>query len=216
MALGEVLEPYGRLYAVEDRGLDYTTASIPVSATAAATGFHTDSSSVDICPDIVALLCEEAGTAGGESLISNALRAHRQLCLEAPEVMPVLEQDFVRDVVTPGRKRTPANLRRNRFPIFAGRGQARTFRYMRYWVERGQRAVGSPLAPDQTAALDALDEALQTPENVVGFRLERGDMLFIDNRILAHNRLAYSDAAGHTRRLQRMWIAASHDDTVRR
>ncbi|MEE2675011.1 MAG: TauD/TfdA family dioxygenase, partial [Myxococcota bacterium] len=188
--------------------VDYTTSAVPVSATAAATGFHTDSSSVDTWPDIVGLLCESPGTRGGESLITNGLRAHRELRLRAPEALAILERDFIRDVVTPGRERTRANLLRNRFPIFAGRGGAPTLRYMRYWVERGQSAAGLPLSHQQTAALDALDEVLQAPENVVQFRLERGDMLFLDNQILAHNRLAYHDAEGHMRRLQRIWISA--------
>ncbi|MFP8876221.1 MAG: TauD/TfdA family dioxygenase [Myxococcota bacterium] len=208
MAMGEVLEPYGRLYTVKDRGVDYTTSAVPVSATAAATGFHTDSSSVDTWPDIVGLLCESPSSQGGESLISNGLRAHRELRLRAPEAIAILEQDFIRDVVTPGRARTRANLLRNRFPIFGNRG-APTLRYMRYWVERGQSAAGLPLSHRQTAALDALDEVLQAPENVVQFRLERGDMLFLDNRILAHNRLAYQDTDGDTRRLQRIWVSTA-------
>ena len=212
LAMGEALEPYGRLYAVEDRGVDYTTSAVPVSATAAATGFHTDSSSVDTWPNIVGLLCESPGTRGGESLISNGLRAHRELRLRAPEALAILEQDFIRDVVTPGRERTRANLLRNRFPIFGG-GGAPTLRYMRYWVERGQSAAGLPLSHQQPAALDALDEVLQAAENVVQFRLERGDMLFLDNRILAHNRLAYHDSEGHMRRLQRIWISAPRSAT---
>jgi len=199
---------YGRLYAVEDRGVDYKTSALPVSATSAETGFHTDSSSVDSSPDIVGLLCETPSSSGGESLVSNALRAHRELSLRAPDTIEVLEKDFIRDVVTPGRERSQANLLRNRFPIFSGRGEQRTFRYMRYWVERGQRAAGRPLSARQTEALDALDQVLQAPENVVEFRLKRGDMLFLDNRIVAHNRRAYRDADGRKRRLQRTWISA--------
>ena len=208
LAMGEVLEPYGRLYAVEDRGVDYTTSAVPVSATAATTGFHTDSSSIDNWPDIVGLLCESPGSQGGESLVSNGLRAHRELRLRAPQAIEILEQDFIRDIVTPGSARTRANLLRNRFPIFGSSGVP-TLRYMRYWVERGQRDAGLPLSRRQTAALDALDEVLRAPENVVQFRLERGDMLFLDNRILAHNRLAYQDGEGSRRRLQRIWINAA-------
>lgn len=209
LAMGNALTPYGRLYAVEDRGGDYTTMAVPVSATASETGFHTDSSSVDTLPDIVGLLCEQPGTLGGESLITNALRAHRDLCLRAPEVIATLEQDYIRDVVTPGRERTEANLLRNRFPIFSGHGRSRIFRYMRYWIEQGQQDAGLPLSSEQIAALDALDSVLSEPEHVVQFRLERGDMLFLDNRIVAHNRLAYRDAPGTRRRMQRMWIEAS-------
>ena len=209
LAMGNALTPYGRLYAVEDRGVDYTRMAVPVSATAAATGFHTDSSSVDTLPDIVGLLCEEPSTLGGESLITNALRAYRDLYSRMPEAIAILEQEFIRDVVTPGRERTHSNLLRNRFPIFSGRGHSRTFRYMRYWIEQGQERAGLPLSKEQVSALDALDGLLAAPEHAVQFRLERGDMLFVDNRTVAHNRLAYQNSPGTHRRLQRMWIETS-------
>ena len=216
MAMGDVVSPYGRLHSVEDRGVDYTCSAVPVSATSASTGFHTDSSSVDTCPDVVGLLCEAPSSDGGDSLISNALRAHRDLCLTDPEAIAVLQRPFIRDIVTPGCERSRPNLLRNRFPIFSGRSHNRTFRYMRYWIEQGQRRAGLPLDLEETAALDTLDRVLSAPENVIRLRLEKGDMLFIDNRILAHNRLAYRDAPGHTRRLQRIWIDVSRSGDPKR
>ncbi len=212
-ALGEPMLQYGRIYPVVDRGASYKTQSVPVSMTNAETAFHTDSSAVDVVPDFVGLLCEEPSARGGDSLVSNALRVHEVLRREAPEALVVLESPKVRDVVTPGTEKTRANLMRNRFPVFApsARPGGVLFRYMRYWIEVGQEKAGMPLDAAELRAFDVLDELLARPEHVVRFRLEKGDMLWVNNRVLAHNRTGYEDTPGNTRRLQRMWIQVPGD-----
>lgn len=207
-ALGEPMLQYGRLYPVVDRGACYKTSAVPVSMTNAETAFHTDSSSVDVVPDLVGLLCETPSERGGDSLVSNALRVFHLLQREAPELLDALRAPLVRDVVTPGREKTRANLLRNRFAVFApsGRSGGVLFRYMRYWIEVGQQNAGQPLDALQRRALDRLDALLAHPDNVVTFRLQRGDVLWVNNRRLAHNRTAYHDTPDNVRQLQRMWI----------
>ncbi len=209
-ALGTPMMQYGRLYPVVDSGGSHEQQTIPVSMTNAETRFHTDSSSVDAVPDYVGLLCEEPSLHGGDSLVSNAARAHLQLGERAPELLALLEQPLIRDVVTPGRERNQSNLLRNRFPVFqpCARSGGVLFRYMRYWIEKGQERAGAPLDAQQRAALDLLDQLLEAPDNVVRFAMARGDLFWINNRRLAHNRTAYRDTPGNVRQLQRMWIQA--------
>jgi hypothetical protein len=208
LALGEEMLQYGRLYPVVDRGKSYKTEAVPVSMTNAETCFHTDSSSVDVVPDFVGLLCEQPSDRGGDSLVSNALRALQVLEQEHPEALAILETPKIRDVVTPGRERTQANLLRNRFPVFerTDRPGGVLFRYMRYWIEVGQDKAGQALDDRELRALDLLDEVLARPEHVVRFRLEQGDVLWVNNRVMAHNRTGYEDSPGNVRQLQRMWI----------
>ena len=210
-SMGRVMDEYGYLYPGEDRGVDYRKEPVPVSMTGEATGFHTDSSSIDALPDIVGLLCEEPSRAGGESLVTNALNVYQYLRTADRTKLEVLSGDFTRDVVTPGRERSDANLLRNAFPIFSpGLGpKGRTFRYMRYWIEKGHEQVNKPLTPEQTGAMDLLDHLLTSPENCVRLRLEEGDMLLTNNRSVAHARERYVDTPGNTRRLQRIWIEAA-------
>lgn len=207
-ALGEPMLQYGRLYPVVDRGASYKTESVPVSMTNAETCFHTDSSSVGVVPDFVGLLCEQPSANGGDSLVSNALLVHAELRRTAPDVLALLQRPWTRDVVTPGTEKTLANLRKNRFPVFADSDRAGgvLFRYMRYWIEVGQEKAGAPLDATERAAFDALDALLERPEHVVRFRLAAGDALWVNNRVLAHNRTAYRDTPGNVRSLQRMWI----------
>ena len=64
---------------------------------------------------------------------------------------------------------------------------------------RGQLRAGAPLSALHRARLDLLEELLGLHEHAVRFRLEEGDVLWVNNRTLAH------DQAGS---LQRMWIQA--------
>jgi len=211
--MGRVMSEYGPLYPVRDRGADYTREAVPVSMTNAETGIHTDSSSVDCLPDIVGLLCEQPSRNGGDSLLCNALRAYWSLRLRSPWAIKILEQDFIRDVVTPGRDQNQSNLLRNSFPIFSpsSPGQTRTFRYMRYWIEKGQERAGRPLSTRQMSALDALDKELRAPANIVRLKLERGDLLWVNNRRVAHGRERYRDTADNQRRLHRIWVEVPGD-----
>ena len=128
---------------------------------------------------------------------------------ESPEHFARLQRPFVRDVVTPGLDKGLASLRRNRFPGVRTEPEFE-FRYMRYWIEKGQERAGAPRSGDVLAAFDALDAALDRPEFGVTFRLEAGQMLFVDNRRLVHGRDAYGSVPSGGRLLWRMWLDEHH------
>ena len=208
-AMGSPLTSYGRLYAVRDRGQDHRRTAIPVSQTSATTGFHTDSSNKDVLPDLIGLLCEKPAIRGGESLVSNALFAFDRLQKQAPHALEVLSTPLLRDLVAPGTDRSEAARLANEIPVFATseRPEGVTFRYMRYWIERGHERVGKTLRQQVVEALDRLDALLADDDAVVRFRLEAGDILWVNNRTIAHNRTAYRSAPGAPRILHRMWLA---------
>ena len=203
--MGAPVGAYGRLYDVKDSGRSHIAEAIPVSQTRASTGVHTDSSNRDICPTIVALLCLQPAQTGGGSRVSSALQAHAYLEAHHPRALKLLYGDFARDLVTPGATRTAQTIAENRFPIFSTE-PGPLLRYMRLWIERGQREAGEPLSDAHLAALDRLDEALEDPAHVVRFRMEAGHMLFCNNTRVAHDRDAYVHDAGPPRWLCRMWI----------
>ncbi len=68
--------------------------------------------------------------------------------------------------------------------------------------------AGHPLGQRALADLDALDATLQAPRFRHEFLLEAGDLLFVDNHRLAHDRTAYSDGAGPPRLMLRLWVNA--------
>jgi len=207
--LGEPLDNYGHLYDVRDEGGSYFDKPIPVSQTRYTTSFHTDSARRETLPIIVGLMCLQDAV-GGDNQIASAALVHERMCSEAPELAEHLYRDYVRDIVTPGTEPTHTALLANRFPVFQKRdgGAAITLRYMRYWIEKGAERAGIALERGDIEAMDWLDAAFA--DEAVHFRLhlEPGDLLFVDNRDIAHNRTPYEDLSGKHRHMVRLWLAA--------
>jgi alpha-ketoglutarate-dependent taurine dioxygenase len=82
------------------------------------------------------------------------------------------------------------------------------YRYLRYWIEAGQEKAGRPLTAEQRRALDVLDEVLRDRDLRAEFALKPGDMFFVNNRWILHNRTAFEDDPDPDRRryLVRLWL----------
>ena len=208
-AMGQTMGNYGRLYDVRDYGGSYKTERIPVSQTRAATGFHTDSSARNIMPDIVALLCVQPARTGGESLVVSGATVHEELRKTNLEALTILYREFIRDIVTPGAGKTLDALINNRFPVFSHGlySPGLSFRYMRFWIEKGHREAKADLAQTDLDALDTLDGLLESPQLAGRFKLNAGDQLWANNHIVAHNRTEYEETPQRPRHFVRMWIS---------
>lgn len=204
-ALGQLNDRYGFFFDVKDQGLDYTKSPIPVSKTNAETSFHTDSTAKNYYPDIVGLLCIHPASEGGDSLITNAAGAYEHLRSHFPDALHAISQPLFRDVITPGSTYDEEAIRNNAFPIFQFDEQGLHFRYMRYWVERAYEKLRLSLTPEIMQGMDAIDDYFQEPGHRIQFRMDRGDMLFVNNRFLCHNRTAFSSSVP-PRTLVRTWI----------
>ncbi len=207
--LGEPLDNYGHLYDVRDEGGSYFDKPIPVSQTRYTTSFHTDSARRETLPIFVGLLCLQ-DAAGGDNQVASAPLVHERMCSEAPELLEYLYRDYVRDIVTPGTEPTHTALLANRFPVFQKRdGEAAiTLRYMRYWIEKGAERAGTGLERGDIEAMDWLGAAFADETVHSRLHLEPGDLLFVDNRDIAHNRTPYEDLPGKRRHMVRLWLAA--------
>ena len=82
------------------------------------------------------------------------------------------------------------------------------YRYLRTWIEAGHHKAGVPLTGDQSRSLVALDETLERGDLRVEFMLSPGEMLFINNRWILHNRTAFEDHAtpAMRRHYVRLWM----------
>ena len=117
-------------------------------------------------------------------------------------------------MVTPGWDRDLERIAANRFPTFRW-DRGLTFRYMRYWIEQGHARAQVPLGEDAVAAMDALDRELARTKHVLQFRLNAGEMLWIDNRMIARGRDAYRDDPLHPRLPVRLWIARDESRSLK-
>jgi alpha-ketoglutarate-dependent taurine dioxygenase len=194
------------LYDVRDTGQDLS-AGARFSVTSYESSFHTDSSFVERVVDYVGLLCLQTAKSGGVNMIVSGYTVYRELEERHPEALATLRRPFHidrRGGVRAGEGPTVP------LPVIEVNGAGLVFRYLRYWIEAGHQKAGVPLTREQVAALDTLDAVTQRRELWAEFALRRGDMLFLNNRWLLHNRTAFVDHEEPERRrhLVRLWLRA--------
>ena len=192
------------LYDVRDTGQDVRYGA-RFSVTNAESSFHTDNSFGSVMVDYVGLLCLKTARRGGLSQIVSGHAVRERLRRAAPDVLQTLALPFHvdrRGGVQPGEAPTI------RFPVMHGEGDALECRYLRYWIEAGHEKASEPLTPEQVRALDALDAVLADPSLRAEFDLRPGDMLFVNNRWIFHNRTAFDDhlELERNRHLVRLWL----------
>jgi hypothetical protein len=192
------------LYHVRDTGRDLAQGA-RFSVTNFESSFHTDNSFGEEVVDYVGLLCLSAAKAGGLSQLVSGHAACDELLRDSPDVFDTLSRPFHVDRRGGVRQGEAATAQR---PVLAREGEGLVFRYLRHWIEAGHQKAGVALAPAQQRALDALDEVLRRPALRVELSLRPGEMFFINNRWLLHNRTAFEDHPEPERRrhLVRLWL----------
>ncbi len=163
--------------------------------------FHSDGS------DLVGLLCLDPGASGGESLVSNAVRAHNALVETRPDLAAALYEPLPYDFR--GEQRDGAKPYYT-LPAFTEHRDRLFVRYIRPFIQASQRHADAPrLTERQLEAMDAYDELIHDPDNRVEMALGKGDIQFVDNYHVLHGRNAYVDDrdAGRVRWLKRLWLA---------
>lgn len=194
------------LYDVRDTGQDLTKGA-RFSVTNYESSFHTDNSFGAEVLDYVGLLCLQTAKAGGKSQALSGITVTHELAARRPDVLATLSQPFHVDRRGGIREGEAPTIE---FPILQANGRELLVRYLRYWIEAGHDRVGQPLSAAQRTALDTLDEFLRRPDRRVEFDLKPGDMYFINNRWILHNRTAFEDHPELERRrhLVRLWLQA--------
>jgi alpha-ketoglutarate-dependent taurine dioxygenase len=209
--VGQLLgEPFAQnvqgtlLYDVRDTGQDVASGA-RFSVTSYESSFHTDNSFGDSILDYVGLLCLKSAKSGGISQNVSGYAVLDVLKREHPEVLETLQAPLYVDRRGGFREGESATVLR---PVIDWDGQELVLRYLRYWIEAGHEKVQQPLTEGQRHALDVLDATLQRPDLRVEFSLEPGQMYFINNRWILHNRTAFVDHSelAQRRHLVRLWL----------
>jgi alpha-ketoglutarate-dependent taurine dioxygenase len=194
------------LYDVRDTGQDVAHGA-RFSVTRYESSFHTDNSFGETLVDYVGLLCLKTARSGGVSQVVSGLTALEWLRRECPDALETLGQPFHVDRRGGVREEEAPTVLR---PVIERGGPEPLFRYLRYWIESGHEKTGERLTPLQREALDRLDEVLNRPALRAEFSLEPGQVYFVNNRWILHNRTAFEDHPEPERRrhLVRLWLHA--------
>jgi alpha-ketoglutarate-dependent taurine dioxygenase len=193
-----------RLYDVKDTGqaLGY---GVRRSVTNLGQPFHTDGGWLWKAPNFVGLFCLESALEGGLSRFVSLVTAHNRLRRERPDLLARLYRPFTWDRQG---EHAPHEARVSRQPVFEYDGTLAS-RYYEDYILNGHKLAGTELDDEGREALEALRAIVDDPANWVEFRIEKGQLQYLNNRQFAHSRTAFKDAGapgqGPGRHMLRLW-----------
>lgn len=188
---------------VRNVGLNAADPTVRIYQTDRRQTFHTDST------DAVGLLCLEEAAEGGESLLVSASAIYNEMLDRDRD----LAAELFRPVATDRRGEIPPGADPwFTIPVLSWFDDHLTVLYQRQYIESAARFdEAPPLTASMAAALDLFDEIANDPAMHLRMRLAPGDMQFVHNHSLLHDRTAFVDKPGSPRHLLRLWLSLPGD-----
>jgi hypothetical protein len=190
---------------VRDIGADSRDPNTRIYQTRERQTFHTDSA------DVVGLLCLNEAREGGDSLLVSAASMYNRFRRERPDLLALLFEE----IATDRRGEVPAGERPYfTIPVYNWHADFLTAIYQRQYIDSAQRFPDAPrLTARHVEALDLFDALANDRALHFTMRLAPGDMQFVYNHSLLHDRTAFVDwpEAERRRHLLRLWLAIPGD-----
>ncbi len=167
--------------------------------------FHTDSPQWSKVPDFVGLLCIRPAKIGGISKFVSVYTIHNQILKLNPDFLQLLYKKFHFDKRNEFEKNeSPTTFE----PIFKYENNELKFRYLRNYIDDGQKIVKQPLSTEQNHILNQLDEIIHDEKFSVSYDLKQYDMTFFNNHRIIHGRTSFEDfsESDKKRYMVRVWI----------
>ena len=190
---------------VTDVGADVDDPATRIYQTNQRQTFHTDST------DAVGLLCLRTAKEGGVSMVVSVDAVHERLAEEAPELAARLFEP----IATDRRNEQPdGELPWFEIPVLSPSSDGVTGIYQRQYIDSAQRFEDAPRPDKETLlALDAFDAIMNDPTMRFQMDLAPGDMQFVHNHSLLHDRTGFIDHDDPELRryLLRVWLSLPGD-----
>ena len=187
---------------VRDLGLATSDPNVRTYQTTERQHFHTDS-----C-DIVGLLCLKTAKRGGLSSIVSSMTIYNVMATRRPDLVARLFRPFPTD----RRGEVPAGKKPFfEIPVYNDYAGYLSVIYSRTYINSGQRfAETRRLEPEDVEALDMFDDLANDADLRLDMELRPGDMQFLHNHTILHDRTAFEDwpEPERKRHLLRLWLAA--------
>jgi hypothetical protein len=196
---------------VRDEGAGYKVKGGRGYNTNAGLDFHIDSG------DVVALLCLHQARTGGNSLVTSSITVRDEVARRRPDLLKVLQQPFYYSHQAAGDPGKPPYYQ---CPIFGEDDEPFACRLNRKNVTAAHHDFEDvpPLTPQQSEALDLLDELLPDPRLAYSMVLQPGDLQILNNFVNVHSRTAFEDFEDPAlkRHLLRLWLSLPQSQALPR
>ncbi|MEM6662864.1 MAG: TauD/TfdA family dioxygenase, partial [Pseudomonadota bacterium] len=190
---------------VKDVGGDLNDPKVRIYQTTRRQTFHTDST------DLVALLCLKEAMHGGDSLLCSTVTLYNEMRSRHPDLAPLLFET----VPTDRRGEVPDGMKPwFEIPVLNWHEGYLTGLYQRQYIDSAARHDEAPrLSADHVKALDAWDALTNDPDLHLKMRLAPGDMQFVYNHHMLHDRTGFEDwpDPAERRHLLRLWLSLPED-----
>jgi hypothetical protein len=164
-------------------------------------GYHTDS-----C-DIVGLMCLHTAKEGGLSSLVSSVTLFNEIRRRRPDLLPCL----FAPIETDRRGEVPEGQKPYfRIPVFNWHARLLSAIYQHKYINDARRFPSvPPLTAQQKEALNLLDELADDPALHLRMEFLPGDVQFVHNHTLLHDRTAFEDwpEPERKRHLLRLWLA---------
>ena len=190
---------------VRDTGADAREPGTRIYQTAERQSFHTDSA------DVVGLLCLRDAKEGGESLLVSTVTIYNEMLDRRPDLVRLLFEPIATDrcgEVPEGEKPY------FEIPVLNWCDGFLTGIYQRQYIDSAQRFPDAMRLTDaHVEALNVFDALANDPRLNFSMRLEPGDMQFVYNHALMHDRTGFTDwpDPAQRRHLLRLWLSLPGD-----
>ncbi len=190
---------------VLDVGADASDPTARIYQTSERQTFHTDS-----C-DVVGLICLTKSKSGGASMLVSAASIYNVFLEKRPDLLALLFEP----IATDRRGEIPAGMKPYfEIPVFTWHEGHLNALYQRQYIDSAQRfpdALRLTLA--HIEALDLFDTLANDPDLTLTMQLEPGDIQFVHNHSMLHDRMGFEDWPEPERRrhLLRLWLSVPDD-----
>jgi len=152
--------------------------------------FHTDSPQWSQVPDFIGLLCIRPAKIGGVSKFVSAYTIHNEIFKLNSEFIKILYTNFHFDKRGEfNENESPTTFE----PIFKYENNELKFRYLRDYIDAGQKIVNQSLSQEQITILNELDKIIHDENISVSYDLNEFDMAFFNNHRIIHGRTSFED-----------------------
>ncbi len=189
---------------MRDLGAKGSDSNVRIYQTSERQTFHTDS-----C-DVVGLICMQQAKSGGESMLVSAVSIYNAFLDRRPDLLPCLFDP----IATDRRGEIPEGMKPYfEIPVFTWHRGYLNVMYQRQYIDSAQRFPDAMrLTPDHVEALNLFDELANDPGLNLAMMLAPGDMQFVHNHTLLHDRTGFADWPEPERRhLLRSWLSVPCD-----
>ncbi len=161
--------------------------------------------------DIVGLLCLQTAKSGGASSVVSSMTIYNEMRKRDPQLLQVLFRPFPMDrrgEVGPGQR--PYSMT----PVYSWKDGLLSAYYVGRYIRSAKRFPDAPpLTDDQIAAMRMFEELSNDPSLHMHMDFRPGDMQWVYNHTMLHDRTAYEDWPDDERKrhLLRLWVAVPDD-----